>query len=125
MGKGAYIVKKEATPPQFSLFATGSELSLAMDVAAALEKIGKSVRVVSMPCWEIFEAQEDAYKQSVIGGNLGKRVSIEAAVSFGWQKWIGHEGISISMETYGESAPIGDLAAEFGFTVDSILDRLL
>jgi transketolase len=125
MGKGAYIVKKEATPPQFSLFATGSELSLAMDVAAALEKIGKSVRVVSMPCWEIFEAQEDVYKQSIIGGNLGKRVSIEAAVSFGWQKWIGHEGISISMDTYGESAPIGDLAAEFGFTVDSILDRLL
>lgn len=125
MGRGAYIVKKEATPPNFTLFATGSELSLALDVASGLEKRGKSVRVVSMPCWEIFEAQDDGYKASVIGGNLGKRVSIEAAVSFGWHKWIGADGLAISMETFGESAPIGDLAAEFGFTVDAILDRLL
>jgi len=125
MGRGAYIVKKESTPPNFTLFATGSELSLALDVAAGLEKRGKAVRVVSMPCWELFEAQDDAYKASVVGGNLGKRVSIEAAVSFGWHKWIGPDGIAISMETFGESAPISDLAAEFGFTVDAILDRLL
>lgn len=125
VGKGAYIVKKETKPPQFTLFSTGSEVHLALDVATALEKQGKSVRVVSMPCWEIFEKQSEEYKNSVVGGNLGKRVSIEAAVSFGWQKWIGMDGISISMETFGESAPHTDLAAEFGFTVDSILDRLL
>ncbi len=125
MGKGAYIVKKEEGKPHFTLIATGSELSLAMDVATALEKIGKSVRVISMPCWEIFEEQSDDYKRQVIGGDLGKRVSIEAAVTFGWSKWIGPEGISIGMETYGESAPQSDLAAEFGFNVDSILDRLL
>jgi transketolase len=125
LGRGAYIVKKESTPPQFTLFATGSEVSLALDVAAALEKRGKSVRVISMPCWEIFEAQDDAYKASIVGGNLGKRVSIEAAVSFGWHRWIGPDGIAISMETFGESAPMSDLAAEFGFTVDAILDRLL
>lgn len=125
MGRGAYIVKKEAAPPNFTLFATGSELSLALDVATGLEKRGKSVRVVSMPCWEIFEAQDDGYKASVVGGDLGKRVSIEAAVSFGWHKWIGPDGMAISMETFGESAPISDLAAEFGFTVDAILDRLL
>lgn len=125
MGKGAYIVKHELAPAHFSLFATGSEVSLAVEVAAALEKRGKSVRVVSMPCWQLFEAQEEAYKQAVLGGNVGKKVSIEAAVSFGWQKWIGTDGISISIDTYGESAPAGDLAAEFGFTVDAILDRLL
>lgn len=125
MGKGAYIVKHETAQPQFTLMATGSEVSLAIDVAAALEKRGKAVRVVSMPCWQIFEAQSDAYKISVIGGNIGRRVSIESGVSFGWHKWIGPEGIPISIETFGESAPIGDLAAEFGFTVDSILDRLL
>lgn len=125
MGRGAYLVKKENSPPQFTLFATGSEVSLALEVAAALEKLGKSVRVVSMPCWELFEAQSDEYKASIVGGNIGKRVSIEAAVSFGWQKWIGHEGIAISIEGFGESAPAGDLAAEFGFTVDAILDRLL
>lgn len=125
MGKGAYILKKENGQASFTLMATGSEVSLALDVAAALEKRGKAVRVISMPCWQLFEAQSDDYKKAVLGGNIGKRVSIEAAVSFGWSKWIGPEGISISMETFGESAPQSDLAAEFGFTVDSILGRLL
>jgi transketolase len=125
MGKGAYIIKKETKKPQFTLMATGSEVSLAMDVATALEKQGKSVRVVSMPCWEIFESQSAEYKTSVLGGDIGKRVSIEAATPFGWHKYIGLDGIAIGMETFGESAPIGDLAIEFGFTVDSILDRLL
>jgi transketolase len=125
MGKGAYFLKKEEKKIDFTLIATGSEVSLAMDVAAALEKIGKGVRVISMPCWEIFEEQSDAYKHSLLGGDIGRRVSIEAGVSFGWAKWIGLDGIAISIETFGESAPQSDLAAEFGFNVDSILDRLL
>lgn len=125
MAKGAYIVKKETAQPQFTLMATGSELSLALDVATALEKRGKAVRVISMPCWQLFEEQSDAYKNQILGGNIGKRVSIEAATSFGWSKWIGPEGIAISIDTYGESAPASDLAAEFGFTVDAILARLL
>ena len=125
MSKGAYIIKKEQGKPEFTLIATGSEVSLALDVAIALEKVGKKVRVISMPCWQIFELQDDEYKKKVIGGDLGVRVSIEAGVSFGWSKWIGPEGISISIESFGESAPIGDLAAEFGFTVDAILNRLL
>lgn len=125
MSKGAYIIKKEQGQPEFTLIATGSEVSLALDVAIALEKVGKKVRVISMPCWQIFELQDDEYKKKVIGGDLGIRVSIEAGVSFGWSKWIGPEGISISIESFGESAPIGDLAAEFGFTVDAILNRLL
>ena len=125
MGKGAYIIKKETSKPDFTLIATGSEVSLALDVATALEKIGKSVRVISMPCWSIFDEQSEEYKKSVVGGDLGRRVSIEAGVSFGWSKWIGPEGISISIDTFGESAPMSDLAEEFGFTVDSILDRLL
>lgn len=125
VGKGAYIVKRESAACDFTLFATGSELTLALESAGALEKRGKSVRVVSMPCWELFEKQSEEYKESVLGGNIGKRVSIEAGVSLGWHKWIGRDGISISMETFGESAPISDLAAEFGFTVDAVLDRLL
>ena len=125
MGKGAYIVKKESAKPDFTLMATGSEVSLAMDVAVALEKIGKAVRVISMPCWALFEEQSDEYKRNVVGGDLGRRVSIEAGVSFGWAKWIGPEGIAISIDTFGESAPQSDLAEEFGFTVDSIMDRLL
>jgi transketolase len=125
MGRGAYIVKKESAAPQFTLFATGSEVSLAIDVASALEKLGKPVRVISMPCWEIFEAQDQAYKDSLIGGALGIKVSIEAGATFGWHKWIGCKGVAIGIDTFGESAPQSDLSAEFGFTVDAILDRLL
>jgi transketolase len=125
MARGAYIIKKEKKQPDFTLFATGSEVSLAFDVATALEKRGKSVRVVSMPCWELFWKQDETYRSSVVGGNLGQRVSIEAAVSFGWHQWIGHDGIAISIETFGESAPQADLATEFGFTVHAILAKLL
>ncbi len=125
MGKGAYIVKKETSQPDFCLIATGSEVSLACDVADALQKRDKSVRVVSMPCWEIFDQQSNEYKKEILGGDLGRRVSIEAGVSMGWGKWVGPEGISISIETFGASAPMSDLQAEFGFTVDAILNRLL
>ncbi|MBM3192128.1 MAG: transketolase, partial [Chlamydiae bacterium] len=125
VARGAYILKKEPRPCDFVLMATGSEVSLAMDVAKELEKRDKSVRVVSMPCWELFDKQPQEYKDEVLGGDLGQRVSIEAGVSLGWHKWIGMEGIAICMETFGASAPAGDLAQEFGFTVDAILERLL
>jgi transketolase len=125
VGRGAYIVRNEKARPQFTLFATGSEVGLALYVADALEKRGKAVRVVSMPSWELFEKQDPTYIASIVDGEIGIRVSIEAATSFGWAKWIGREGIAISMEQFGASAPAGDLAQEFGFNVDSILDRLL
>ena len=124
VGRGAYIVKKEKQLPDYTLFATGSEVALALDVAEALEKQGKVVRVVSMPCWEIFKQQDRAYQDSVVGGNIGKRVSIEAGISLGWHEWIGRDGIAISIETFGESAPQAALATDFGFTVDAILDKL-
>lgn len=125
LGKGAYILRKEKGKPDFMLVATGSEVSLALDVASALEKLGKFVRVVSMPCWELFEKQPPDYKASIFGGDLGIRVSIEAGVDQGWHKYIGWDGITISMETYGASAPIKALADEFGFNVESILERIL
>lgn len=124
MGRGAYLVKKESAKPDFTLIATGSEVSLALEVALALEKRGKAVRVISMPCWELFEEQSDDYKKNLFADS-GRRVSIESGVSFGWAKWIGFDGIAISIDSFGESAPQSDLAAEFGFTVDAILDRLL
>ena len=125
VGRGAYILKQGARQPDFTLVATGSEVHLALDVSTALEKLGKSVRVISMPCWELYEKQSPEYKESVFGGNIGKRVSIEAGVELGWHKYIGADGIAISMEGFGASAPMGDLAKEFGFTVDSILERIL
>jgi transketolase len=126
MGRGAYIMKKESSgAPDYMLVATGSELHLALDVSDELEKLGKSVRVISMPCWEIYERQNPEYKESVFGGNLGKRVSIEAGVDLGWHKYIGSNGIAICMDTFGASAPYRDLAKEYGFTVESILERIL
>lgn len=125
MAKGAYIVKQEKSKPDFTLLATGSELSLALDVASALEKRDKAVRVVSLPCFELFEKQSAAYKDEILGGDIGQRVSIEAGVSMGWGKWVGPSGLSISIETFGASAPMSDLQAEYGFNVDAILNRLL
>lgn len=126
VGRGAYIVKKEGdAKPYYTFFATGSELALAYDVAIELEKRGKSTRVVSVPCTEIFEKQSDAYKESIIGGDIGIRVSIEAGVSQGWHRYIGSDGIAIAQDTFGASAPASVLAKEFGFTVESIIERLL
>lgn len=125
VGRGAYIIHKEKGKPDFTLFSTGSEVSLALDVAERLESMGKHVRVVSMPCWAIFEKQPEEYRHQVAGGALGVRVAIEAAVELGWHKYIGSDGVAICMEGFGHSAPAADLAQGFGFTVDAIVERLL
>jgi transketolase len=118
-------VKKEKSKPDFTFFATGSEVSLALEVADRLEKMGKEVRVVSFPCWKLFDGQSDEYKDSILEGDIGIRVSIEAASDFGWHKYIGRDGIAICMETFGESAPAADLVQVFGFTNEAIVERLL
>lgn len=125
MARGAYVVRGAAGRPDYTLFSTGSELHLAWDAAERLEKMGKRVRVVSMPCWALFEKQPDSYKGSVIGGDLGLRIAIEAGAELGWHKYIGSEGLAICMEGFGHSAPAADLAQEFGFTVDAIIERIL
>ena len=125
MARGAYIVKQEKRKIDFAIFSTGSELSLALEAAERLEKIGKSVRVVSMPCWALFEKQSSEYKKSIIEGDLGIRVCIEAGTDFGWHKYIGRDGIAICLESFGHSAPAQDLAQDFGFTVDAVVERLL
>lgn len=125
MAKGAYIVYASQGAPDFTLFSTGSELHLAIEAATRLEKIGKKVRVVSMPCWALFEAQSDDYKDSILGGDLGIRVAIEAGSELGWHKYIGIDGVAICMESFGHSAPAEDLAVEFGFNVDAIVERLI
>ncbi len=125
VGRGGYIVKKERAKAAFTLIATGSELPLAMEVAEELEKRGKPTRVVSMPCTELFDLQPEEYRNSVLGGDIGRRVSIEAAGDMCWYKYIGLDGIAIAMESFGASAPASILAKEFGFTTDAILERLL
>jgi transketolase len=125
VARGGYVIVDGGTRPDYTLFSSGSELHLAVEAAERLEKIGKKVRVVSMPCWELFEKQPSDYRDSVVGGDLGIRAAIEAAADLGWHRYIGREGISLCMETFGHSAPAADLAQEFGFTVDAIVERLI
>jgi len=125
MAKGAYIVVASKGKPDFTLFSTGSELHLAVEAASRLEKIGKKTRVVSMPCWALFDKQSNDYKASVCGGDIGIRVAIEAGSELGWHKYIGSDGVAICMESFGHSAPAEDLAIEFGFNVDAIVERLI
>lgn len=125
VGRGAYIIKKESAKPDYTIVATGSEVWLAMDAASALEKIGKQVRVISFPSWELFDKQDSEYKESIFGGDIGKRISIEAGVSQGWHRYIGRDGIAISIEDFGASAPYKALQKAYGFTVEDILDRIL
>ncbi len=124
MGRGGYILSKEKNKPDFTIFATGSELGLASEVTEALRAKGKDVRLVSMPCWEIFEKQDQDYKDSIVGGDLGKRISIEAGASLGWHHYIGQNGMTVCIDTFGASAPGNEVGAYFGFTVDAILKRL-
>ena len=125
LGRGAYIIRAEKRPADITLIGTGSELPLAIDVADALELIGKSVRVVSMPAWALFDAQPHEYQQRLFGLRSGRKVSIEAASDFGWHKYIGSDGIAIAVEDFGASAPASVLEKEYGFTVETILDRIL
>jgi len=123
--KGAYIIRKEKKKPQFTIFASGSELFVALEVAAKLKETGKDVRVVSFPSFELFDKQPLDYRYSIIGGDIGKRVVIEAGVSFGWHKYIGIDGVTISVESFGFSAPMEKLTEEFGFNVNTIVQRLI
>lgn len=122
--KGAYVVFETETKPEYLLLATGSEVSLAIEIAKDLDKQGKGVRVVSMPNWFAFEQQTDEYKESVIPKELTKRVAIEMASPLGWHKYVGTEGKVIGIDGFGASAP-GDLVVEkYGFTKENILNQI-
>lgn len=104
------------------LLATGSEVSLAVEAATRLSAQGKAVRVVSMPCWEAFEAQDPAYKESVLPAAVTRRLSIEAGVTLGWARYAAHQH---GIDTFGASAPIGALAEQFGFTPEAVVAHYL
>ncbi|GAX41887.1 transketolase [Tolypothrix sp. NIES-4075] len=119
--KGAYTVVDSEGTPELILIGTGSELSLCVTAAEKLTSEGKKVRVVSMPSWELFEAQDAAYKESILPKAVTKRVSVEAAASFGWHKYVGTEGDCVSIDRFGASAPGGVCMEKFGFTVENVL----
>jgi len=123
--KGAYRLKAAEAGRKVVLIATGSEVSLAMDVAKDLEAKGVGVDVVSMPCAELFDEQDVAYRADVLPEDGTLRVSIEAGVTFGWERYTGLDGLNIGIDRFGASAPASDLFKLFGFTVDAIVPKIM
>jgi len=121
VARGGYTLIDCAGEPDAILIATGSEVGLAVDAANELTAKGRKVRVVSMPCAEIYEAQEAEYKQSVLPIEIAARVAVEAAHQDYWFKYVGLEGRVVGMTTFGESAPGGELMEHFGFTVANVV----
>src|SRR6056297_1703384 len=121
---GAYIIKKEqADSPDVILIATGSEVYPALLASDILEDSDLSVRVVSAPSLELFEVQSDEYKESVLPSGIKNRVSVEAASTFGWHKWVGSEGLTIGLDDFGMSAPYEQVFDHFGITPEKIAQR--
>jgi len=119
--KGAYVVSEApGGKPEALLLATGSELSLALQAQDQLAKEGIKVRVVSMPCWEVFDEQDQEYRDSVIPPGVTARVAVEQASTVGWDRWVGSQGAVVGMKTFGASAPLKELQKKFGFTVDNV-----
>ncbi|PJC86259.1 transketolase, partial [Vibrio sp. HA2012] len=123
IGKGAYVLKDCAGKPELIFIATGSEVELAVEAAAKLTEEGKNVRVVSMPSTDVFDAQDAAYRESVLPSDVTARVAIEAGIADYWYKYVGLNGRIVGMTTFGESAPAGELFKLFGFTVENVVEK--
>jgi transketolase len=122
VARGAYVLADAAGgAPQILLLATGSEVSLCVAAQARLAESGIRARVVSMPCWELFERQPVAYRDSVLPPAVTARVAVEQAAAFGWDRYVGLAGTTVTMHSFGASAPLADLQQKFGFTVDHVV----
>ena len=122
LARGAYVLADAPdADPEVILIGTGSEVSLCLQAYEELTTEGVRARVVSMPSWELFDDQTADYRDSVLPPHVKARVSVEQASDFGWTKYVGTEGQSIGMETFGASAPLKQLLKKFGFTVDHIV----
>ncbi len=125
--KGAYVLaeaedkKGGAAEPRLILIATGSEVGLAMEAREKLNKSGTPTRVVSMPCWEFFDAQSGKYRESVLPSNVTARLAIEAGVSQGWHKYVGDGGDTLTVDKFGASAPAEDVFRDYGFTMENVV----
>jgi transketolase len=119
--RGAYTLwQSGAGEPDLILLATGSEVHIALDAARSLDA---NVRVVSMPCWELFEEQPQPYRDVVLPPSVAARLSVEAGISLGWERWVGLEGASVAVDRFGASAPAGRIFEELGLTAESVAAR--
>jgi transketolase len=128
VGRGAYVLWESEGAngsPDAIVIASGSELHLALEAARRLDEQGVHGRVVSMPCWELFEDQPADYRNEVLPPDVKARVSVEAGIELGWSKWVGDEGDSISIERFGASAPGGTVLENLGYSVDNVVARVL
>jgi transketolase len=123
VAKGAYVLADSPGRPDVILIATGSEVSLCVEAYEKLKSESVKPRVVSMPSWEIFDKQDQAYKDSVLPPAVTARVSVEMAATFGWERYTGSKGRNIGMHRFGASAPLKDLLKYFGFTVDKVVEE--
>jgi len=122
--RGAYTLWEKSANPDVILIATGSEVQLALTAAMTVSEQGFSARVVSMPSWELFEQQSKDYQESVLPTSVTARISIEAACTLGWSKYIGPNGYSIGVDTFGASAPFKTLYEKYGLTVENIIQKI-
>ncbi len=124
ISRGGYVLSDCDGQPEAIIIATGSEVELALKAADELNAAGKKIRVVSMPSTNIFDAQDAAYKESVLPAAVTKRVAVEAGVTDGWWKYVGTNGKIVGLDRFGESAPAGQLFKEFGFTVENVVKNV-
>ena len=117
--RGGYILREASATPKAVIMATGTEVELAVKAAETLEASGTPTRVVSLPCWELFDAQPASYRAQVLGAEGTIRIAIEAALGFGWERYLGSNGQFIGMQGFGASAPADQLYAHFGITADA------
>ncbi len=124
LAKGAYVLAEADTPtPEVILLATGSEVHLALSAREELQAGGVGTRVVSMPCWELFDRQPRQYRDEVLPPSVRARVAVEQASTLGWDRYVGDGGAVIGMHTFGASAPLKKLVSKFGFTPDRVAER--
>jgi transketolase len=121
LARGAYVLADCSGTPDVILMGTGSEVSLCVAAAEELDTQGIKARVVSMPCWEQFERQDKSYRESVLPPAVKARVSVEAGATFGWERYVGSEGVAIGIDRFGESAPGGEVLIELGITAENIV----
>jgi transketolase len=123
VARGAYVLADaDGGKPDVILIGTGSEVSLCVGAYEQLKAEGVKARVVSMPCWELFEQQDEAYRASVLPPSVTARVAVEQAATFGWERYTGYTGAIIGMHTFGASAPLKELQKKFGFTPERVAE---
>jgi len=123
--KGAYILKDTPNTPEAILIASGSEVHLALSAADLLEQRGIAARVVSMPSWELFEKNPKGYRERVLPPEVKARLAIEAGVPMGWERYVGDAGAVLGVDRYGISAPGDTVMAEFGFTLERVVEKVM